>query len=368
MAKRDYYEILGLSREATQEEIKKVYRQLALKYHPDRNPGDKQSEEKFKEAAEAYEVLADAEKRERYDRFGHAGLNGTGFHPFTNVDDIFSSFGDIFEDFFGFGGSSRGRRGRSRRGGDLSCEVGIEFLEACTGLEKKIEITKKEKCTACHGSRGAAGSSRQTCLQCQGSGQIGHRQGFFVVSATCDRCDGEGTILSHPCADCRGSGLVKKTKKLSIKIPPGIDNGVRLVLQGEGEAGQDDGPSGDLYVFVRVGSHDFFERDGDTIYCEIPVSMTQAALGGEIEVPTPYGNEKVKIPKGIENGETIVLKGKGFPHLRGQKKGDQVLKILVKTPRPLNKRQEELLHEFAVLSGEEGVTPHSPKKKKGFFS
>lgn len=367
MAKRDYYEVLGLSRTASGDEIKKAYRQAALKFHPDRNPGDKTAEDKFKEAAEAYEVLSDTQKKQRYDQFGTEGLGGTGFHPFTNVDDVFSSFGDIFGDFFGTpsrGGGGR-QRSRTRRGSDLSCEVGIDFMEACTGTEKKVEITKREKCGTCHGSGAAAGSKRETCARCHGSGQVGSSHGFFTISSTCDRCQGEGTTLSHPCSDCHGSGLIRRTKKLSIKVPAGVDNGIRLVLQGEGEPGHDNGPSGDLYVFVRVGDHPFFKRSEEDLYCEVPVSFVQATLGGEIEVATLEGMEKVKIPKGIETGETIRLKGKGVSHLRSKKRGDQIIRVVVKTPKQLTTKQEELLREFGSLSGEE-VSKNN--KKKGFFS
>lgn len=365
MEKRDYYEILGISRDSGADEIKKAYRQAALKYHPDRNPDNKAAEEKFKEASEAYEALGDPQKKERYDRFGHAGLSGTGFHPFNDVEDIFSSFGDIFEDFFGFG-TSRRTQGRSHRGRDLSLELELSFEEACFGTEKVIDIERHEKCGECHGSGAAAGSSRQTCPRCRGSGQVARSQGFFMVATTCGECRGEGSIIAHPCSKCHGGGRVLHEKKLTVKVPAGVDNGNRLVLHGEGESGQEGGGRGDLYVFLKVNPHSRFEREGDAIYSEEPISFVMASLGGEIEVDTLEGKQKIKIAHGTETGDTVILEGAGVPHLHNKgskKRGDQVVRIKVTIPKTLTRRQEELLREFAELSGEK-----FPKKKKGLFS
>lgn len=374
--KRDYYEILGVAKGATAEELKKAYRQLALKFHPDRNPGDHQAEEHFKEAAEAYEVLSDGEKRALYDRFGHAAFrNGAGGgQPFQDVDDIFSSFGDLFEDFFGFGPGRRsgGGRTRVRRGRDLSSEVELTFEEACFGVEKKIDVDRREHCEDCHGMGAAPGSERKTCPSCRGSGQVGRSQGFFTVTTTCGQCRGEGSIVSDPCKTCHGAGLIARHKKMTVKVPPGVDDGIRLVLQGEGEAGESGGGPGDLYVFLHVARHEKFEREGKTIYSEEVVTMTRAALGGEIEVETLDGKQVIRVPKGAETGDTVIIEGLGVPELKSQSKsrrGDHVVRLVVKTPKHLTARQEELLKEFAELSGEtsEGGASHK-KKKKGFFS
>lgn len=363
MKRRDYYEILEVSRNANSDEIKRAYRQAALKYHPDRNPGDKEAEENFKLASEAYEVLSDPQKREIYNHYGEAGLSGTGFHPFTDVEDVFASFGDIFEEFFGFGPSSRKGRSRSRRGRDLSIELQLEFEEACFGTEKGIEVTANERCVACEGSGMAPGSSRKTCPHCHGSGRMGRSQGFFTMMTTCGHCRGEGSVITDPCKDCHGQGRRLKTKKLSIKVPPGVDDGTRLVLQGEGEVGESGGGLGDLYVFLHVSPHEKFERDGVTIYSEEAVSMVTASLGGEIEVETIDGKKTVRVPKGTDSGDTVIIEEAGVPGLKSKRRGDHVVKLIVKTPKNLSRKQEELLREFASLSGE-GVT----KKKKGLFS
>jgi molecular chaperone DnaJ len=369
-ARRDYYEILGVSKAASPEEIKKAYRQLALKHHPDRNPGDKQCEEHFKEAAEAYEVLSDPEKRARYDRFGHAGVSsafgGGGGRPFEDVEDIFSSFGDIFEDFFGFSPGRRGRA-RARRGRDLSSEIELSFEEACFGVERTIEVKRRERCEDCGGQGAAPGTERKTCPSCRGSGQVGRSQGFFTVTATCGQCQGEGTVVTDPCRSCGGAGRVARHKKITVKVPPGVDDGIRLVLQGEGEAGESGGGHGDLYVFLHVARHEKFERDGKTIYSEETIPMTTAALGGEIEVDTLEGKRVIRVPKGTETGDTVIVEGLGVPDLKAKsRRGDHVVRLLVKTPKNLTARQEELLREFADLSGER--TKSAPKKKKGFFS
>lgn len=351
MTKKDYYEILGLAKNASDEDIKRSYRKLAMKYHPDRNPGNKEAEEKFKEASEAYEVLRDPEKREIYNRYGHEGLSGTGFSGFSGFEDIFSSFGDIFEDVFGFTGSRRGRTA-ARAGADLRYDLNISFTEAIFGTEKDVDLEKYETCGECRGTGAAPGTSAEVCPRCRGTGQVTQSSGFFSISTTCPQCRGEGRIIRTPCKKCLGSGRVRVKKKVHLKIPGGVETGSRLRLRGEGEEGKLGGPDGDLYVFLHVEQHEFFQRDGDDIYCQVPISITQASLGGNIEVPTLEGHETLKIPRGTQSGKVFRLKGKGAPHLRGYGKGDQVIQTVVKIPTHLNKRQEELLKEFARISGE----------------
>jgi molecular chaperone DnaJ len=351
MAKRDYYEVLGVSRSATEEEIKKSYRKLALKYHPDRNSEDPTAEEKFKEAAEAYEVLHDAEKRSLYDRYGHEGLKSAGFQGFQGFDDIFSSFGSIFEEFLGFGGRQRGRRA-SRAGSDLRYDLQIVFEEAVFGTEKILEFEKLETCIQCLGKRAAPGSSPTTCSTCGGLGQVERRQGFFAVRTTCPYCRGEGMMITDPCSTCRGTGMVQAAKKLSVKIPAGVDDGARLRLTGEGEEGSNGGPPGDLYVIIHVAPHEFFERHGNDLHCRIPISFPQAALGADLEVPSLYGPQPLTIPRGTQTGETLHMHGCGVPDVRGGRRGDQIVHMVVKTPTHLSARQEELLREFAALDGE----------------
>jgi molecular chaperone DnaJ len=343
--KRDYYEILGVDRNADGNEIKAKYRKLALKHHPDRNPGDKDAEEKFKEAAEAYEVLRDTEKRKIYDQFGHEGLQGTGFSGFGGFEDIFSSFGDIFDDFFGFGG--RRSRTAARRGSDLRYDLTISFMDAARGVEKEIDIEKLETCPTCGGDGCAAGTSPEDCRYCGGTGQISRTQGFFSIRTTCPQCRGQGRSIAHPCNECRGIGQVERAKRVSVRLPAGVDTGSRLRLTGEGETGTHGGPPGDLYVFVRVTPHEFFRRDENNIVCQIPISIVQAALGDTIEVPTLNGTKPLEIPKGTQPGDILRFKGEGIPFLRGRGKGDQIIQVLVKTPTHLNKKQENLLREFA---------------------
>ncbi len=349
MNKRDYYEVLGVDRRASEEEIKKTYRKLALKYHPDRNPGDQEAEEKFKEAAEAYEVLRDSEKRNIYDQFGHEGLQGTGFTGFGGFDDIFSAFGDIFEDFFGFGNRRSGQRTTARPGADLLYDMRIGFAEAVFGTEQEIEIPTSEACEACGATGREPGTDEQVCPMCQGQGQILQSQGFFRISTTCHRCSGQGRIITNPCRSCNGSGQQKVTKKVLVKVPAGVDTGTRLRIPDRGESGYRGGPPGDLYVRLHVEPHEFFERDGNVLYCQIPISMVQAAIGDTIEIPTLDGSRSVKIHPGTQSGEIIRLKGDGVPNLRGYGRGDLLIDIQVKTPVKLNKRQEELLREFAEI-------------------
>ena len=350
MEDRDYYKILGVSRNASDEEIKKNYRKVAMQYHPDRNPGNKEAEEKFKIASEAYEVLRDPEKRQIYDRYGIEGLKGTGFTGFRGFDDIFSAFGDIFEDFFGFG-TTHGRRTRTRQGPDLRYDLKISFYEAAFGKEIEIEIPKSVVCEICNGAGTKPGTYPSHCPSCKGTGQVTRSQGFFTISTTCGQCHGEGKIIPHPCKECRGHGRVRKTKKLQVKIPPGVDNGSKLRIRGEGELGEREGPPGDLFVFLYVEAHDFFSREGEDIICQIPISFPQAALGTEIEVPTLNGKKNLTIPKGTESGDILRIKGEGFPRLRGFGRGDEIIQVIVKTPKNLSKKQEELLREFEELGG-----------------
>ncbi len=346
--KRDYYEILGVDRNAGEDEIKASYRKLALKYHPDRNPDDKKAEESFKEAAEAYEVLRDSQKRNIYDQYGHQGLQGTGFTGFRGFEDIFSSFGDIFEEFFGFG---TGRRSRTaaRRGADLRYDLTIGFMDAAFGVDTEIEIEKLQNCPTCQATGCEPGTYPEECHQCGGAGQISRTQGFFSIRTTCPHCRGEGRSIPHPCPDCRGAGHVERRQKVSVKIPSGVDTGTRLRLAGEGESGTLGGPCGDLYVYINVKPHDFFKRNNNNIICQVPISFVQAALGADIDVPTLTGEKKLHIPKGTQPGEVFRFKGEGIPHLRGYGRGDQIMQVLVKTPTGLTKKQEAILKEFARL-------------------
>jgi molecular chaperone DnaJ len=346
--KRDYYEVLGVRRNATEDDLKSAYRKLALQYHPDRNPGDKQAEEQFKEAAEAYEVLRDREKRSLYDQFGHAGLEGSGFSGFGGFEDIFSSFGDIFEGLFGFGGRTQSRS-RMQRGADLRYDLTLGFMQAAFGTEMEIDVTKLEHCAECGGTGSEKGSQPETCRQCGGSGQVSRSQGFFTVRTTCPVCRGNGRVITRPCPSCRGGGSVRATKRVSVKIPAGVDNGSRLRLSGEGEAGALGGPPGDLYVFIHVQAHDFFERRENDVICQVSVSFIQAALGDQISVPTLEGKKTLDIPKGTQPGDVFYFEGQGIPSLRTRKRGDQIIQVAVKTPTGLSKRQEELLKEFARL-------------------
>lgn len=352
MAKQDYYKVLGVDRNASEEEIKKSYRRLAMRFHPDKNPGDKEAEEKFKEASEAYEVLRDAEKREIYERYGHEGLSGAGFRGFSGFEDIFTSFGDIFEDIFGFAGGSRKSRTAARPGSDLRYDIHISFMEAVTGSEKEITIERYENCKVCGGSGAAPGTAPETCPRCRGMGQITQSSGFFSISTTCPDCRGEGRRVRNPCRQCLGSGRAKTQKRTNLKIPAGVDNGSRLRLRGEGEEGKSGGAFGDLYVFIHVEPHEFFQRDGFDVYSQVPISMAQAALGATIDILTLQGEEKLKVPKGTQNGRIFRLKGKGIPHLRGFGRGDQIVQLVVRIPTHLNKKQEELLREFAKAGGE----------------
>ena len=346
--KRDYYEVLGVDRSSSETEIKAAYRKLALKYHPDRNPGDKASEDNFKEASEAYEVLRDSQKRQIYDQFGHAGLEGTGFSGFSGFDDIFSSFGDIFEGIFGFGTSGRSRR-HVQKGADLRYDLELDFMEAAFGTEKLLDVDKLETCPECNGSACQEGTRPENCPQCRGTGQVSRSQGFFTVRTTCPVCRGAGQTIPHPCENCSGTGRVKIRKKVSLRVPPGVDNGSRLRLSREGEGAPYGGVAGDLYVFIHVKPHDFFERKDTNIFCQVPISFVQASLGDKITVPTLNGNKSLEVPKGTQPGEILRLKGEGIPSLRNGQRGDQIIQLMVRTPTSLNKKQEKLLKEFAKI-------------------
>ena len=350
--KNDYYTTLDVDRSASAEEIKKNYRKLAMKYHPDRNPEDKTAEEKFKEAAEAYEVLSDPEKRDIYNRYGHEGLSGTGFHGFSGFEDIFSSFGDIFEDIFGFGTGRARSRTAARPGADLRYDLKISFMDAVFGTSIDIELEKYENCTECGGTGAKQGTKPEICPTCQGIGQVTQKSGFFSISTTCPQCRGAGRIIKNPCRTCQGTGKETIRKSVQIKIPPGVETGSRLRLRGEGEDGEFGGPRGDLYVFIHVEPHGFFERKGDDILCRVPISITQGALGATIKVPTLNGDEKIKVPKGTQYGKIFRLKGKGISHLRGFGRGDQIVQTLVEVPTNLSRKEEKVLKELARLRGE----------------
>jgi molecular chaperone DnaJ len=356
--KKDYYELLGVGRNANEDDIKKAYRKLALQFHPDRNPGNKQAEEKFKEVSEAYQVLSDSQKRAQYDQFGHAafGDGGPGFDFSSGFEDV---FGDLFGEFFG--GSSRRGRGRSR-GEDLRYNLTLSFEEAAFGTEKKIKVPRHGPCESCHGSGAKSGTAPQTCPTCHGRGQVSFQQGFFSVSRTCNYCQGKGTIISDPCPTCGGAGRVRSMHTLSVKVPAGVDNGSRLKLRGEGESPPPGGAPGDLYVVIQVEAHPIFTRENLEILCDIPISFVQAALGAEIDVPTLAGKVKMKIPAGTQSGKVFRLKGKGVKDVHNYEQGDQHVRVTVETPTHLTARQKELLKEFAMLGGED-INPLS----KGFF-
>lgn len=361
--KRDYYEILGVAREAGQEEIKRAYRKMAMEYHPDRNPGDAEAETKFKEAAEAYEVLRDAEKRSRYDRFGHEGLSANGYSGFSNAEDIFTTFGDIFSEFFGFGGGGRSRGPRPRAGADLRYNLNISFREAANGVETTLKIPKNVPCPECDATGAAPGSSPETCPQCQGVGQVQQSQGFFRVAMTCPMCHGEGKVVRDPCPNCRGRRQVQEVRELSVRIPAGVDNGSRLRLRGEGEPGMYGGPPGDLYVVIHVEEDKTFSRQGQDLIYRTEVNIVQAILGDKIEIPTLEDNVNLDIPKGTQSGEVFKLRDLGLPYLGSQQRGDLLVEVTVKIPTHVTKKQEELLKQFQELEEQRPF-----KKVKNFFS
>lgn len=349
MIKRDYYEVLGLNKGATKEEIKKAYRKAALEFHPDRNVHDPQAEEKFKDASEAYEVLHDEQKRQLYDTYGHQGLQGAGFQGFSGMDDIFSSFGDLFEDFFGGFGGSRSHHSRVRAGDDMRYDLQITLEDAYRGVEREITFKKPVHCSECKGT-GAEGGKFTTCSTCGGAGNVMHRQGFFMLQTTCPHCGGQGRRAAKVCSECRGHGRVQQKRTLKVKVPPGVDDGMHLILRGEGEAGGEGGPPGDLYVIVAVKGHDMFKRQGNDLICEIPISFPQAALGSKIDVPTFDEKVSIDIPAGTQHGDEVRVPRKGMPDVhRSYRVGDLVVRFIVKTPQKLSKRQRELLEEFMKL-------------------
>ena len=367
MQKEDYYNVLGVERNASQDDVKRAYRKLALKYHPDKNQGDRAAEEKFKVAAEAYEVISDPAKRKRYDQFGHEGLRGGDARGFGNFEDIFDAFGDIFgsgggggifEDFFG-----GGRRHAEKRGASLRCDIALDFKEIATGVEKTIEITKRDFCEECRGTGARKGTSPVSCPYCKGKGEIHQRQGFFTIRTACPKCQGNGKIIETPCRKCSGHGVYPKKSNIKVQVPAGIDDGARLRVTGQGESGANGAQPGDLYCDIHIKPHSIFKRHDYDIICEFPITFTQAALGCEIEVPTILGKmRKVRIPAGIQSDEIISVKGEGFPNVRGYGVGNMLVHVVVETPTKLTPGQEELLREFAE-SEHKNVTP----KRKSFF-
>ena len=378
MAKRDLYEILGVNRDASEDELKKAYRKLAMKYHPDRNPDNKEAEEKFKEAKEAYEILTDANKRAAYDRYGHAGVDpsmGGGGGGGQGFDGFADAFGDIFGDIFGGGGGGGGGRGRSNvyRGADLRYNLEITLEEAARGAEKTIRIPALEECDSCHGSGAKPGTQPKTCPTCGGAGQVRIQQGFFSIQQTCPKCHGSGRVIPEPCTSCGGAGRVKRQKTLEVKIPAGIDDGMRLRHSGHGEPGVNGGPSGDLYVEIHIKQHPVFQRDGDDLHCEMPISFSTAALGGEIEIPTLDGAANIRIPAETQSAKVFRLRGKGIRNVRSHAPGDLMVHVVVETPVKLTDRQKELLREFEEIAAG-NAERHNPKAKswmdkvKDFFS
>ncbi len=366
MAKRDYYEVLGVGRTDDEKEIKKAYRRLAMKYHPDRNPDDKGAVEKFKEATEAYEVLSDPQKRSAYDQFGHAAVDGSagggsgGFGGGASFSDI---FGDVFGDIFGGAGGRGGAR--ANRGSDLRYTLELDLEEAVRGTSVKIRIPTHVKCGECNGSGAEKGTQPETCGTCHGAGQVRMQQGFFSIQQTCPKCRGLGKTIKSPCRACHGAGVVEDQKTLSVKVPPGVDTGDRIRLSGEGEAGAHGGPPGDLYVQVSVREHKIFTRDGRDLHCEVPISFVDAALGGELEVPTLDGRVKLRIPEETQTGKLFRLRGKGVAPVRGGAAGDLLCRVVVETPVKLTKQQKELLKQFQATMDEGGS--HQAPKKHGWF-
>jgi molecular chaperone DnaJ len=367
LEKNDYYDTLGVNRGAGQEEIKKAYRRLALKFHPDKNAGDKSAEEKFKEVNEAYAVLSDPEKRDLYDRFGQAAVSG-GAGGFRDFDFGFRGFEDIFSDVFGdiFG---MGRRGRGERGADLRYNLAIDFVEAVFGVEATIQVPRHETCEICGGSGAKPGTKPETCPTCRGTGQIRSQQGFFSISRTCSHCRGSGRIIRDACPECKGAGRVRKTRTLTVKVPHGVETGTRLRLTAEGELGYGSAPPGDLYVVIEVKPHPIFARDGNDIIVSVPITFPEASLGSEVEVPTIEGLTKMKIKPGTQSGELIVVKGKGVPHLSGYGRGDLKVVVRVETPTKLTRRQKELLEEFTKESRDDThpQTRGFSEKLRGLF-
>ncbi len=368
MSKRDYYEVLGVSKDAAERDIKKAYKRLAMKYHPDRTQGDKSKEEQFKEVKEAYEILNNDQKRAAYDQYGHAAFEQGGHGGgggFGGGQDFGDAFGDIFGDIFGGGGRGRGGQSRQRRGSDLRYNLDLSLEEAVKGKTLEIKVPTFVSCEPCDGSGAKKGTSAKTCATCHGHGQVQMRQGLFAVQQTCPTCSGQGKVISDPCTSCRGKGRVEKNKTLSVKIPPGVDTGDRIRLSGEGEAGEHGAPAGDLYVQANVRDHKIFVRDENHLYCEVPISFTTAALGGDIEVPTLEGKVKLKIPKETQTGKMFRLRGKGVKSVRSHSVGDLMCKVVIETPVSLSGDQADLLRQLEEKMGK-STSKHSPKET-GFF-
>jgi len=370
MAKRDYYEILGVEKNASKDEIKKAYRKIALQCHPDRNPDNKQAEEKFKEATEAYDILIDDQKKAAYDQYGFAGVEGmSGSHDWSNFRDLGDLFGEgglgsIFESFFGGGGFRRGGTGGLRQGSNLRYDIEIPFKDAVFGTKVEIQYSHNESCKTCKGAGTSDGGGRKTCPLCRGSGQVRHSQGFFSVATTCHQCHGDGYIIDKPCNDCAGSGTQKKRQKINVTIPAGVENGKRIVIPKQGDAGPNGGPSGDLYVFIRIKPHEYFERQSYDLYCAVPISISQAALGADIQVTTLDNKKiKVKVPSGIQNGKMLRIRDEGVP--MGGQRGNLYIKLMVKIPEKLSRRGKELLEELAKIEGVEDSPKPIPLSKLG---
>lgn len=365
MSKQDYYELLGVDKGASEAELKSAYRKLAMKYHPDRNPDDKEAEQKFKEVSEAYDVLKDPDKRAAYDRFGHSAFEGGGGPGGAGGDFDFSNFSDIFDDLFGdFMGARRGGGSRPNRGADLRYNLEISLEDAFNGKQQTIHVTKNESCESCNGTGAEPGTGVESCGTCRGMGKIRMQQGFFTVERPCHTCHGAGTVIKSPCKKCNGAGKVRKDKDLSVNIPAGVEEGTRIRLNGEGEAGDRGGPPGDLYIFLSVQPHPFFRREGADIFCRVPVRMTTAALGGTVDVPTLEGGKaRVTVPSGSQAGDQFRLKGKGMKVMRSNARGDMYVQITVETPRNLNKKQRDMLKQFDATSGKD----NSPESD-GFFT
>ena len=374
MSKADYYEVLGVSRDASDQELKSAYRKQAMKYHPDRNPGDHTAEEKFKEASEAYQVLSDADKRAAYDRYGHAGVGaagqGGGFGgPFAGGVDLGDIFGDLFGEMFNMGGGQQ-RATRQRRGEDLRYDLTIDFEDAVFGTETEIRIRRRESCETCHGTGSTSGKGPSTCPQCQGRGQLRYQQGFFSVARTCSACGGAGSIVTDPCSVCRGETRVAKEIRLNVKVPPGVEEGTRIRYGGEGDAGRSGGPGGDLYVVLSIRPHDFFERSGHDLHCVIPLSFPQAALGAEIEIPGIDGAVTLKIPEGTQSGKELRIRGRGVPYLNEKGRGDLIVQIMVQIPKKLNRAQRDLVSKLAetLTVDNKPTSPSLLEKMKDLFS
>jgi molecular chaperone DnaJ len=370
--KQDFYEVLGVARDVSEQELKSAYRKQALKYHPDRNPGDHAAEEKFKLASEAYQVLSDADKRAAYDRYGHAGLGGGGGFggsPFGGGVDISDLFGDLFGEMFSVGGQQH-RASRQQRGDDLRYDLAIEFEAAIFGVDTEVKIRRREICDTCHGSGSASGRGPKVCAQCQGRGQVRYQQGFFSVARACSACGGAGQVIADPCSVCRGETRVHKEIKLNVKVPPGVEDGTRIRYSGEGDAGRAGAPKGDLYVVLSVRAHEFFEREGNNLHCVIPISFPQAALGAEIEIEALDGPVTLKIPEGAQSGRELRVRGRGIPILNGKGKGDLIVKVVVEIPKKLTRAQRDLVSQLAesLSVDNKPASPSLIEKMKDLFS